>query len=42
MLLSKAKKKEALHHELKFSPDLPFYQETEEYKHFVECQKNNN
>jgi len=39
MLQSKANKKGALHNELKYSPELPFYKETYEYKHFTECQK---
>jgi len=35
MLQSKANKKAELHLELKWSPDLPFYKETEEYKHWL-------
>ena len=37
MLQSKAKKKAELHLELKYSPDLPFYKETKEYKHWLNC-----
>jgi hypothetical protein len=39
MLKSKAQKKQKLHLELIWSPDTRFYQEREEYRHFLEYSK---
>jgi len=37
MLQSKAKKKSEIHLELKYSPNLQFYKNTEEYEHWHNC-----
>lgn len=38
-LLNGKKVKEEIHLELKYSPDLDFYKDTGEYKHFIVVQK---
>lgn len=39
MLTIKSNKRQSLHDELKYSPDLPFYKNDEYYKNFIDLQK---